>query len=119
MNKIKTTRSILSAVIVAAALGLVACGGGDSGANDAPKTATQASQSVTATTTPEQAIAAFGTPSQNRGAEDAGNGVTIQTIKWNMPDGTTLTLVYRNGKLWQLITSDATPDHNRTSFTQY
>lgn len=29
MNKIKTTRSILSAVIVAAALGLVACGGGD------------------------------------------------------------------------------------------
>ena len=31
MNKIKTTRSILSAVIVAAALGLVACGGGDSG----------------------------------------------------------------------------------------
>jgi outer membrane protein assembly factor BamE (lipoprotein component of BamABCDE complex) len=30
MNKIKTTRSILIAVIVAAALGLVACGGGDS-----------------------------------------------------------------------------------------
>jgi hypothetical protein len=30
MNKIKTTRSILSAVIVAAALGLVACGGGGS-----------------------------------------------------------------------------------------
>ena len=29
MNKIKTTRSLLSAVIVAAALGLVACGGGD------------------------------------------------------------------------------------------
>lgn len=29
MNNIKTTRSILSAVIVAAALGLVACGGGD------------------------------------------------------------------------------------------
>jgi hypothetical protein len=28
MNKIKTTRSLLSAVIVAAALGLVACGGG-------------------------------------------------------------------------------------------
>jgi hypothetical protein len=31
MNKIKTTRGFLSAVIVAAALGLVACGGGDSG----------------------------------------------------------------------------------------
>lgn len=29
MNKIKTTRGFFSAVIVAAALGLVACGGGD------------------------------------------------------------------------------------------
>jgi hypothetical protein len=35
MNKIKTTRSILIAVIVAAALGLVACGGGDSGGSPA------------------------------------------------------------------------------------
>lgn len=119
MNQTKTTKRLLTILIAAAAMSLVACGGGTSGANDAPKTATQASQSVTATTTPEQAIAAFGTPSQNRGAEDAGNGVTIQTIKWNMPDGTTLTLVYRNGKLWQLITSDATPDHNRTGFTQF
>lgn len=30
MNKIKTTRGLLSAMVVAAALGLVACGGGDS-----------------------------------------------------------------------------------------
>lgn len=35
MNKIKTTRGLLSAVIVAAALGLVACGGGAS--SDSPQ----------------------------------------------------------------------------------
>lgn len=35
MNKIKTTRGILSAVIMSAALGLVACGGGDSGGSPA------------------------------------------------------------------------------------
>ena len=37
MNKIKTTRGILSAVIVAAALGLVACGGGGSGGDSLPE----------------------------------------------------------------------------------
>lgn len=119
MNQTKTAKRLLTILIAAAALSLAACGGGDNGANDTPQTASQAATGVTASMTPEQAIALFGPPAVNRGVEDAGGGVTIQSIRWVMSDGTYLTLVYRNGKLWQLITSDATPDHNRTGFTQF
>jgi hypothetical protein len=108
--------ALLAALVCA--LALTACGGGGSN-DDKIQTATEATTKVIATTTPEQAIALFGTPSQNRGVEPLSDGGTLQVIQWSMPDGTLLQLTYKNGKLWQLITSDATPDHNRTGFIQF
>lgn len=117
MNQTKTAKRLLILLIAAAAMSLTACGGGGDDGSSKVQTATQAITQVTATTTPEQAIAIFGTPSTNNSGPVSDG--TLQVIIWTMPDGTLVQMNYKNGKLWQLITSDATPDHNRTGFIQF
>ena len=96
MNKLNATRRFLTALAVASALALVACGGGDSGGDSTTTSVSAAYTSVGAGMNRDQIEKVLGAPATAR-VDPTPDGGTYTVLKWTYSDGSTLQIILING----------------------